>query len=334
MDIRDVFCAKKRGWGCATLAAGAAGVLLALALLSGLCSVSGVEYSVHVLAGDTEPPLVVEPSASPEVIAANGIQESQLNVSVTDPSGVLSVTVNLSALGGPEDQELQKIGNSSVYTSTATAAFGTPPGNYRLPIIATDNSSSSNSNRSVSFFITVIEPRISTYDFATNASVDRWAYRSETAANPPLTENEPRTRFSRPLYTRIAAEDSRMAEDSTQSRGYYATHRFEFHLAEDPAEITRIEVRWTGSGTNALGTQGVRLYSWNGSASAYEQLDIATSSSPTTLRGTITRNIDAYVNENGRLMLVAEQNSPHWQFWRWQFRSSIATDYLRVQITL
>lgn len=333
MSIRTISGVKGRGRGCSTLAAGAVGVLLALALLSGVSSVSGVEYSVHVLAGDTEPPLVVGPSASPAVIAANGVQESQLNVTVTDPSGVLSVIVNLSVLGGPGEQALQKVSNSSVYTTTATAAFGTPPGEYRLPLIATDNSSTRNSNRSVSFSVTVIEPRISTYDFSINAGADRWAYRFETAANPPRTANEPSTRFSRPLYTRIAAEDRRMAEDSTQSRGYYATHRFEIQLAEDPAEITRLEVRWTGRGTHALGTQGARLYMWNGSASAYEQLDIVTSSSTATLEGTITRSIEAYVNENGRLMLVAEQNSPHWQFWRWQFHSSIATDYLRVRVT-
>ena len=334
MGISVISGVKERGRGSGTLAVLAMGVLLALALLSGVSSVSGVEYSVHVLAEDREPPLVVEPSASPEVIAANGVQESQLNVSVTDPSGVLSVIVNLSILGGPQEQELQKIGNSSVYTSTATAAFGTPPGNYRLPIIATDNSTSRNSNRSVSFFITVLEPRISTYDFATNASVDRWAYRYETAANPPLTAYEPTTRFSRSLYTRIAAEDRRMAEDSTQSRGYYAAHRFEIQLAEDPATISRLEVRWTGRGSHALGAQGARLSMWNASASAYEQLDIVTSSSTATLEGTINRSIEAYVNDNGRLMILAEQNSPHWQLWRWQFRSSIATDYLRVQITL
>ncbi|NQE45360.1 hypothetical protein C5S31_04980, partial [ANME-1 cluster archaeon GoMg2] len=132
--------------------------LVALAVLFAFASiacVSGVQYSANVIAEDTSPPIVTEPSANPAAIAANGVQESQLTVTVTDSSGIYSVTVDLSSLGGPEAKEMVKTGNSDVYTTTTAAALGTAPGTYELRVNATDNSTNRNSNTSVCISLTV-----------------------------------------------------------------------------------------------------------------------------------------------------------------------------------
>ena len=96
-------------------------------------------YTLNISVGeDTTPPSVTDPTATPASIAADGIQTSQLNVTVTDPGGVGVVTVNLSAIGGSEAQEMTRIGDSDVYTVTVTANEDTPADTYCLYINASD----------------------------------------------------------------------------------------------------------------------------------------------------------------------------------------------------
>jgi len=104
---------------------------------------------------DTIPPLVTNPTANPPSIVADGIQESQLNVTVTDESGIASVIVDLSDIGGSSAQEMNNIPGTDVYTVTTTAAVGTAPDTYELQVNATDIYG--NSNTSVSIALTVTE---------------------------------------------------------------------------------------------------------------------------------------------------------------------------------
>ncbi|RLG20493.1 hypothetical protein DRN74_05350, partial [Candidatus Micrarchaeota archaeon] len=87
---------------------------------------------------DTTPPSVTNPTATPSGIIADGIQKSQLNVTVTDESGIASVTLDLSDIGGSPAQEMNNIPGTDVYTVTTTAAVGTAPDTYYLQINATD----------------------------------------------------------------------------------------------------------------------------------------------------------------------------------------------------
>ena len=83
------------------------------------------------------PPSVTGPTATPTSIAADGIQTTQLNVTVTDQSGVGVVTVNLSAIGRSEAQVMEYIGEN-VYSTTTNASDITKPGQYCLQVNASD----------------------------------------------------------------------------------------------------------------------------------------------------------------------------------------------------
>ena len=102
---------------------------------------------------DTTPPVVTNPTATPASIPADGTTTSQLNVTVTDDSGVDSVTIDLSAIGGSATTTLYYLGND-VYSTTVTAAPGTASGTYNLQVNATDIYG--NSNTSVSIPLTVL----------------------------------------------------------------------------------------------------------------------------------------------------------------------------------
>ena len=157
-------------------------ILAILLLFASIPCVCGVQYSANVIAADTNPPIVTDPSANPAAIAADGIQESQLSVTVTDESEVYSVTVNLSVLGGYEVEEMIKI-NSNVYTTTTTAAVGTPPEAYALQVNATDNSTNKNSNTSVSIQLTVTAPVPETYAIWANSTTHKRAIQLSGSRN-------------------------------------------------------------------------------------------------------------------------------------------------------
>ncbi|MDD2666214.1 MAG: hypothetical protein PHD13_03240 [Methanocellales archaeon] len=104
---------------------------------------------------DTFAPIVTNPTATPSTIYANGIATSQLSVTVTDGTGIASVTVNLSAIGGSATTAMTKVGTTDVYSVTTTAAPTTAPGTYNLAVTATDSSTNANTNTSVSISLTV-----------------------------------------------------------------------------------------------------------------------------------------------------------------------------------
>lgn len=296
-----------------------------------IACVNGVEYSANVIAGDIKPPVVAELSANPTSIAANGVQESQLNVTVTDQSGIYSVTVNLSSLGGSEAEEMVKI-DSDVYTTTTTAAVGTPPGTYGLLVNATDNSTNRNSNTSVCIQLTVTAPQVITYDFSTGAGSDKWAYRKQHNAKPPATTDVPNVEFTPARYNKIKVDDSTRQKDRTTRRKHYAIHRFKFDIEEPDAVLTKLTILWDGSGYRWFGRRGATLYIWNFETSAYEQLDRDTATY-LTLEGTISDNIEDYIADDGSLIIIVEQNSPQRRFWWWKFRSHIGTDYVKLDVT-
>ena len=101
---------------------------------------------------DTTPPLVTNPTANPDTIPNNGTVYSQLNVTVTDPGGIGSVTVNLSSIGGASAQSMNKIPATDIWTVTTNATKGY--GLQNLTINATDNAGYSNTSVSIQLNIT------------------------------------------------------------------------------------------------------------------------------------------------------------------------------------
>jgi len=115
---------------------------------------------------ETTPPLVTNPAANPPDIPEDTDfnpmwgETSQLNITVTDESGIASVTINLSSVGGLPDQPMIRIPGTDIWTVTINASAGTAmiynesylP--HNLTIRATDIFE--NVNTSVSIPLTVI----------------------------------------------------------------------------------------------------------------------------------------------------------------------------------
>ena len=115
---------------------------------------------------ETTPPEVTNPAANPPDIPEDTDfnpmwgETSQLNVTVTDGSGIGSVTINLSSIGGLPDQPMTRIPGTDIWTVTINASAGTAlcynesylP--HNLTIRATDVFG--NVNTSVSISLTVI----------------------------------------------------------------------------------------------------------------------------------------------------------------------------------
>ncbi len=107
---------------------------------------------------DAGAPSVTDPSATPNTIEADGVQEARLNVMVEDDSpGERVVTINLTQLGGPAAKPMAKIGDA-LYSTTTTAAQGTAPGVYYLPITATDVLGNVNSTETI--VLTIAAPPV------------------------------------------------------------------------------------------------------------------------------------------------------------------------------
>ena len=141
---------------------------------------------VPVQVVDTTPPLVTNPGANPPSIIADGIQETQLNVTVTDESGIASVTVNLSDIGGSPTQEMNNISGTDVYTVNTTAAMGTAPDTYFLQVNATDIYGNSYTSVSIALTVTEVADTIlpaSVSDLSETASGTSWILWKWT--NPP-----------------------------------------------------------------------------------------------------------------------------------------------------
>jgi len=137
-----------------------------------LKTVPGVEIPATVDNGtfaveEITPPSVTSPSANPASIPDDTDNDprwgetSQLNVTVTDESGVTSVTINLSAIGGLPAQPMNRITDTNIWTITINASKGTAgthDGTHYLPYCLNVNATDiyGNSNISVCVNLTVI----------------------------------------------------------------------------------------------------------------------------------------------------------------------------------
>ncbi len=299
----------------------------------GLSGTGQESFTYLHTAGDVTPPAVTNPVADPASIVADGVEESELSVDATDASGIYAVTIDLSSIGGDHEQPMTNIAGTDTYTTTTTAAVGTTPGMYGLPVNATDDSPNRNTNTDVNILLTVLPQEVvTTYDFTTGAGGDRWAFWKQHDAKPPATSEVPDIEFTQSKYEKIMADDFMMQIERTSANGEYAMHRFKFSIAEPESSITEIDILWNGIGYHYWGISGATLYVWNVESSCYEELS-GGFSTYLTLEGSITGDIGDYIDDSGSLTIIAEQNAPQRKFWRWALRSSIGTDYVKVDVT-
>ena len=94
---------------------------------------------------DTTPPIIITATANPYTIEANGTENTILNVTAYDISGIASVTINLSSLNGSPYQEMEN--NNGIWQYTITTTF---IDEFNLPINVTDNANISNTSVNIS----------------------------------------------------------------------------------------------------------------------------------------------------------------------------------------
>jgi len=111
---------------------------------------------------DAGAPIVINPTANPDTIVADGIQESELSVTVSDDIAIHDVTLDLTPIGG-EVVHMNNVRNYTeggvvwcIFNYTTNASIGTPPGIYHLQVNATDLLG--NYNNTVSITLNVTSP--------------------------------------------------------------------------------------------------------------------------------------------------------------------------------
>jgi len=113
---------------------------------------------------DAGAPIVINPTANPDTIVADGIQESELSVTVSDDIAIHDVTLDLTPIGG-NLVRMNEVRNYTegdvvwrIFNYTTNASIGTPPGTYHLQVNATDLLG--NYNNTVSITLNVTPPPI------------------------------------------------------------------------------------------------------------------------------------------------------------------------------
>jgi len=91
---------------------------------------------------DSTRPIILSTDANPSIIESNGTDNTLLNVTAIDSgSGIASVTINLSAIGGLSAQAMTNYSGVWQFI-TNTTIFGT----FELPVNVTDNAGNSNTS--------------------------------------------------------------------------------------------------------------------------------------------------------------------------------------------
>ncbi len=100
-----------------------------------------ISLSVNI---DNTPP-VISADANPPIIEANGTDDTLLNVTATDASGIASVIMNLSAIGGSATQAMTNNSGMWQFTTNTTVV-----GSFNLSVNVTDNAGNSNISEIIS----------------------------------------------------------------------------------------------------------------------------------------------------------------------------------------
>jgi len=193
--------------------------------------------------------------------------------------------------------------------------------------------------RSEKVDLTVTPTSTATYDFMTGAGRDRWAYRYQTDAKPSAANDVPDIEFmsntkpNKDQYVKISTDNHKMQSDSTDAIGNYSAHRFVFDIMQPVEDILTIEVLWNGKGTNTNRTvlQGATLYIWN--STGYEELASTTSNKKVDLSAELTEGFGNYIDADGYLTVLVEQNSAQSVKGKRSLVSKLSTDYVKVGIT-
>ena len=288
-----------------------------------------------------------------QVINPDSSTNKSVNITATVSDGdgysnIVSVIANITGPSVVEDSPVS-LSFDSVVNMTTTAVYtgsfnmsNHSEGDYKVEVRATDFGGLTGVG-SRNFTYSYGEPvvTVTTYDFATGAGVDKWAFRYQINPKSPDTNDVPATEFvgtppdKKVEYTMISKEDHKMQKDSSNSSGNYTAHRFVFNISESAESIVEIDVQWIGKGVTRDRGQdhGATLYIWNNTG-YYEQLDCTLSRRREPLSGMITANTENnYIDAYGNLTILVVQNANQSALSGRPLVSKISTDYVKIDIT-
>jgi hypothetical protein len=130
--------------------------------INGNVNTTWVNQTAKTIAhSETSPPLVTNPTATPATILNDngrprvpGTNSSQLNVTVTDDTGVDTVTIDLSPIGGSATAQMTRIPGTDIWTVTVNAT-NDKHGTHDLVVNATDKAGYSNTSISVTLSVRI-----------------------------------------------------------------------------------------------------------------------------------------------------------------------------------
>ena len=291
-----------------------------------------------------------------QVINPDSSTNKTVNITATVSDGdgysnIVSVIANITGPSVVEDSPVS-LSFDSVVNMTTTAVYtgsfnmsNHSEGDYKVEVRATDFGGLTGVG-SRNFTYSYGEPvvTVTTYDFATGAGVDKWAFRYQIYPKSPDTNDVPATEFvgtppdRKGEYTMISKDDHKMQKDSSNSSGNYTAHRFVFNISESAESIVEIDVQWIGKGVTRDRGQdhGATLYIWNNTntnTGYYEQLDMTSIRRRETLSGNITANTGDYIDAYGNLTILVVQNANQSARRGRQLVSKLSTDYVKIDVT-
>ena len=263
----------------------------------------------------------------------------EITATVSDLNGHSDITSVSAFITGPDtigpvilslDSTVDVAG--AIYTGTFDLSTN-PEGDYTVEVTAIDKGELSHAM--VAHFTYIHDESIyitSNFDFSSGAGIDKFAYHYQHDEKPPFVNNVPGNEFPYGQYHRIAEDDSKTVKDFSHDNGNYAVHRFNFNIGYILGDISKLEVRWTGTGNRLFDEDGVSLYIWNFSTGAYELLD-KNDVRNANLNGAITQDTGSYISATGDVIVIAEQNSPQNKLLWIKLRSYISTNYVALSVT-
>jgi hypothetical protein len=173
------------------------------------------------------------------------------------------------------------------------------------------------------------------YDFGNRTpGTDIFGYTGESLVKTPANITAPSATLNAGQYNKLAADDANLHSYSAAAMANYAQMRFVIQVDENEADITRIDLAWSGQNTNDNPgmVDGAELYIWNYGTSSYVQLAVsADTTAQVLLTGAITANIADYLGglSDNTINLLAVSRSFHVGA---PFVNVLYTDYVSVAI--
>ena len=175
---------------------------------------------------------------------------------------------------------------------------------------------------------------VTTYEFGNRIpDTNIFAYdgQLEESYIPPDSNTMPSTEYNAAEYSNIIGIDQDFVIYSVSKNGRYAANRYVVHIDENKNDVSKIEFYWRGAGST-LKQDGVTLYIWNYTTSAYElMLNSGNVDQVVDLIFTITSNAGDYIDEenNNSITIFLHSNDKR----SLNQSNSILVDYVMLEIT-